>query len=566
MANNELDKELPRLVRADVQMQRSGVVSPQDQALWSAIRNRTNALGFNQYSAFINRLLCEKRDRGTATCAKPSTTGDSEPSISRTDDGPTASDIGAPSIKETLDDIEHRPAIYGVDAYQLLKIATQAFLLFEAGIVVKGTRHPGHGQFSVLTSEGKFKVQEPTDTVPGEESRRGESVTFEELEAELNSYLGQTVGPITGRSLPYLKRILQTLVPSGSRSEKLPYCEEILQRRLSCPSMLELIWSYWQEEGMLAQTMNSITLRFQNQRRGSHDPLANFELDPLRPLNHLLWGFIQDEQNRLTVPRRVYEYDHHYGMTLYGKAVANFQPADSRSKFIRAFHDLLYRASVFYREDSDTTVISDGFPLLNALKEVHLILAEGAHNQFGDLPWTARAEMLMTQWFLARPEMREFLRGRYMVPYQEPWMGAVDSMKKLQGWTDTTVSHFRDLAVFGEQIILSVRYGDWVDVYDQEVARSWARYWRPEIQSYLHSYLAVAGVDLTSDVIDTRQAGDRYLQPSVHLRNRLSDQRTSRSFPGGDVTVEVLGSSSERSRQVSGVRRRLLSRNNEPSL
>ena len=98
-------------------------------------------------------------------------------------------------------------------------------------------------------------------------------------------------------------------------------------------------------------------------------------------------------------------------------------------------------------------MIADAFPLLNALKDVHLILAEGAHNQFGDLTWTARAEMMTIQWMLARPEMREFLRGRYMVPYQEEWMGAVDSMKKLQGWTDTTITHFYELAVTGERIL-----------------------------------------------------------------------------------------------------------------
>ena len=67
---------------------------------------------------------------------------------------------------------------------------------------------------------------------------------------------------------------------------------------------------------------------------------------------------------------------------------------------------------MFFKEDDDTTVIADGFPVLNALKEVHLLLAQGAHNQFGDLPWTARAEMLIQQWLLARPEMREFLGGR----------------------------------------------------------------------------------------------------------------------------------------------------------
>jgi len=40
-------------------------------------------------------------------------------------------------------------------------------------------------------------------------------------------------------------------------------------------------------------------------------------------------------------------------------------------------------------------MIADAFPVLNALREVHLLLAEGAHNQYGDLPWTARHEMLM---------------------------------------------------------------------------------------------------------------------------------------------------------------------------
>src|SRR5882724_6342810 len=155
-------------------------------------------------------------------------------------------------------------------------------------------------------------------------------------------------------------------------------------------------------------------MRLFSGRRGSNssspnDPLGELEFDPLRPLNNLIWGFIQDEHNRLTVPRRAHEYLHHYGVSLVGKAVPDLNPADSRSKFIEAFHNLLSAAARFFKEDSDTTVIADGFPLLNALKEVHLILAEGAHNQFGDLPWTARAEMLMQQWLLAQPQMREFL-------------------------------------------------------------------------------------------------------------------------------------------------------------
>ena len=105
-----------------------------------------------------------------------------------------------------------------------------------------------------------------------------------------------------------------------------------------------------------------------------------------------------------------------------------------------------------------------------------------------------------------------------MVPYKEPWMGEVDTMKKLQGWTDVTVTHFHDLAVFGEQVLLSIRYGDWIDITNQESAKNWARYWRSEIQGYIHAYRAATGVDLTQEPVDSTM-------PSVHLMRRLQTQR-----------------------------------------
>jgi hypothetical protein len=242
----------------------------------------------------------------------------------------------------------------------------------------------------------------------------------------------------------------------------------------------------------------------------------------------LLWGYLQDEQHRLSVRRRAYEYDHHYGLRLYGKAVPTIQSADSRSKFLEAFHTLLYLCSGFFKEEDDTTVIADGFPVLNALKDVHLLLTEGAHNQFGDLPSTARQEMLLQQWLLARPEFREFLPTRVMVAHPEPWMGRVDAMKTLQGWTDVSVLHFRNLAVFGEQILLSIRFGAWSDVNDPAQAANWARFWRAEIQGYIHAYRAVTGVDLTADIAETMSAADRFALPSVHLRKRLVMQQRRR--------------------------------------
>jgi len=478
--------------RSAVTLQRTGTYPTRDQLLWVAIRNRTSALDFTRYQNFIDISLCGNDDISTY----PNLLG------------------GRPA--GTLLDSSRFPtgrqlSILGPHAYTILKLATEVFLTLESGIVTRD------GNVIDIDKE-RIRLEDP-------------SINIENLVSRLQNYLVSFDG--NPAVLPYLDRIVGNLVSLDRNDirEVLPYCFGILQHRLTAPSLLELIWSYWHEEGMLIQTMHTIGLRFQNRRSSRQDPLVELELDPLRPLNNLIWGFVQDEHNRLTVPRRASEYHHHYGLSLVGRATAGLIPADDRSRFIEAFHNLLYRTAVFYREDADTTVIAEAFPLLNALKEVHLLLAEGAHNQFGDLPWTSRVEMLTMQWLLARPEMREFLRGRYMVPYQEGWMGAVDSMKRLQGWTDTTVTHFHELAVTGERILLSIRYGDWVDIENiQEQAKNWARYWKPEIQRYIHGYQAVTGVDLMADVVDSRDAAIRYVQPSALLARRLAQQTAATSL------------------------------------
>jgi hypothetical protein len=491
--------------QSDVTLRRTSVGRTDDRALWAAIRNRTAAIGFDRYKKFINCVFCVDQDQHN-----PFT--DIRERISKY--------VDDDCIDDAKDKDRKRLSIYGPYAYGLLKLATQVFLTLESGVVLR----KGNPERAKIFDVDKEQIR--VDDL---------SLDFDTLNGELRSYLGNGE-----QHLPYLDRVVKNLVTlDGHRPrEVLPYCFRVLQYRLTSPSLIELIWSYWLEEGMLVQTMNAIARRFQNRRGSPNDPLGELEFDPLRPLNNLIWGFIQDEHNRLTVPRRAHEYLHHYGLSLVGKAVPDLNPADNRSKFIEAFHNLLAAAARFFKEDSDTTVIADGFPLLNALKEVHLILAEGAHNQFGDLTWTARAEMMTIQWMLARPEMREFLRGRYMVPYQEEWMGAVDSMKKLQGWTDTTVTHFYELAVTGERILLSIRYGDWSDIENiEDQARTWARSNKPEIQLYIHGYRTVTGVDLAADIIDTRDAAARYLQPSVLLQRRLAGQSSvaPRSVNGPDL-------------------------------
>jgi hypothetical protein len=491
-----LDPEVFRALSSrgqHVSLGRTAVASSDDQAFWVAIRNMTDAIGFSSYKQFVDNVLCPTPDTWTLGA----------------EDDP--GERGEAGLRRALgNSLPSRANLYvsGVDAFNLLKVATDVFLLMNAGRL----------------STDPFDSRE-------EASRLGDTIPAEVIEQRLAAYLGSD-------KLPYIKLILETNLRDEPTVDS-PYCAGVLRSRIDTPRMLELIWSYWHEEGMLVQTMNAIGMRFQNRRSRATrlDPLVNLTLDPLRPMSNLFWGYIQDEPHRLSVVRRAYEYDSQYGLTLVGKAVPPIDSAESRTKFLEAFHYLLHQAQLFYREDDDTTVLSDAFPLLNALKEVHLNLAEGAHNQFGDLTWVARSEMLVMQWMLARRELREFLAGRPMVPYKEAWMPQVETMKSLQGWPDVSVTHLRDLGVFGEQILLSVRYGNWIKVIDQAQAANWARYWRPEIQGYVHAYRAVTGVDLTMEVAETQPVGQRDLPPAYHIQRRLAAQTRRGAAATGPAAI-----------------------------
>ncbi len=322
------------------------------------------------------------------------------------------------------------------------------------------------------------------------------------------TFLGLDPGDINNSPsdvLPYLQLIEAKLTDYGLKRE--------IHFR---PVFAELIWNYWHEEGMVAHTIHAIARRFQNKtsRRGN-EPLANLDLDPLRPLNNLVWGYIQDTINRLTPERRAFEYDHEYGLSLFAAGGTKLHTADSRSFFIEAFHSLLYKCSVFYKEADNLFKVPDAFPVLNALREVHLLLAEGAGNQTEHLTITARSEMLLEQYILARPEVREFLGGRIMVPYDEPWMDRVDVMKSLQSWPGASVSYFRDLAVYGEEIILSIRWISWSQVNNRDIAREWAIIFRNSVQRYIFCYQAVTNIDLSALEVAGGNNNDKTLMPAL---------------------------------------------------
>jgi hypothetical protein len=508
------DAALPRPVSAPIQassddgriftvsLQRRDFSNRDQRDLWNAIRLHTEQIRVNQFVEFVERAFSHDRYTATEQVDFSTTTRSQIPRH--------PIDLGA--FKRNCDELKPFGGyIPGIDLYGLLKIASEIFLLLRCGIC--------RGDFSE-TAAASESEESPDIFAVGDGPLSDDDL--EELNRVLTTFIGQDRGS-------YVRAIIRNVFRDAGFKQS-PFCPVSVGFG---PCLLELIWSYWHEEAMLVQTASTISLRFQNVARNGRDPLGEFELDALRPLSGFIWGYIQDEPNRLSVARRAYEYHHEYGLDLVGRA-GRIVPADSRSKFLQAFHDLLRMTDQFYREASDNTVTPDPFPLLIALRDLHMILSEGAHNQFRDLPWTARSEMLVQQWLLARSEVRDFLRGRLATPYPEGWMGAVDAMKRLQGWSDTNVLHFSDLAKFGERILLSIRHVRWDAITDPNAAQDWALAWRPEVQGYIHAYRMATGVTLSDDVVElNRPDSPRYAQPSVLLYGRLLDQRRSLGLPAG---------------------------------
>jgi hypothetical protein len=320
-----------------VTLERSANPPTNDLPLWVVIRKSAHSLSFDSYSRFMDLVLC--KSGGEHDLHK--------------------------SVAEFGQLRQRRFLPYNdMDAYRLLKVATEAFVVVNCAIAAENSLQDFNFTREELNHlKDWVDLSDPTFSTHDLKELWQHSLHDVRLNA---SRFGDSKQSESVKTILYLKlirdklpdvRLKNSIFAAEDAEADLPeQCYGILTRKLTRPCLLELIWSYWHEEAMLVQSMNAISMRFQNiQSQDGHNPLAFMEIDPLRPLNNLIWGFIQDEQHRLSVIRRTYEYDHHYGLTLQGKAVPSMHPADSRSRFLEAFHNLLYLTSVFFKEDDDTT-------------------------------------------------------------------------------------------------------------------------------------------------------------------------------------------------------------------
>ena len=108
-----------------VTLKRTAVPPTPDQALWVAIRNSTNALGFDNYSRFIDGVMCGELP------------GRRRPAFRR-------------ATRHDLRKVKRRTALPfpNVDRYRLLKAATEVFLMIHCGVDLDDfrRRRPGRGE------------------------------------------------------------------------------------------------------------------------------------------------------------------------------------------------------------------------------------------------------------------------------------------------------------------------------------------------------------------------------------------------------------------------------------
>lgn len=231
-----LSEDLARFVpvRPEVNVrlaQPPGINPTLDQGLWIAIRHTAQMTSFEHYREFIDRVLCQ---------------GDGPRFDFEGQDGEIA------GLIRTAEKSHSRGGLglhaYGVNAYNILRLATETFLLMRCGVAIRGHYRPDW-----------------------DEARLYQRFSAADARGMLQGYLREP-----GAILPYLEQVFnaldatdrQTLIP-GRDDVNSPFCIVPLIQRITAPCLIELIWSYWHEQGMLVQTMNAISMRFQNKRSGA---------------------------------------------------------------------------------------------------------------------------------------------------------------------------------------------------------------------------------------------------------------------------------------------------------
>src|SRR5262245_17217504 len=203
-----------------VALQRTATALTADVAHWRAILNHTEVLSFNHYLRFMEMVFCNERDLSGLPPFEQTRFLQKEA-------------LGRGLLTRRL-----LPFI-DTDAYRLLKVATEAFVMVNCGIMASPR------PFFDSRDSGYFARRDVPFPTNGLDS------------LFTTDYLTQVTGGGAGAlTLPYLAVIRRKLGdidinigPFQFSADQSSECYGILQEKLTNPCLLELIWSYWHEEG-----------------------------------------------------------------------------------------------------------------------------------------------------------------------------------------------------------------------------------------------------------------------------------------------------------------------------
>lgn len=293
-------------------------------------------------------------------------------------------------------------------------------------------------------------------------------------------------------------------IPEASAQFAAAINDQQLPAAASAPNALlplvEPIWSFWMDAAHLARATTLLAARqIGTPMRGSR----SIPKVPLPPqLIELLTTWFNDHHDGARASAREANYRAHYGLHLPGARNGHGMRS---SRLLDAFHAVLLEA-IGHKETMRASDASD-LTLPLQLRRLHALLSgtasrivEGVdpsqlYTRLGESLSLGRADLLVAQSLLATPEVSAALRGYVLVAYPERWMPSLDQLRTLTRTIDSLSLFYHDLAVTSEALLLSIRFGNWIQS-SPAAATQWATFWQDDIARYLVAYQEVTSIAL----------------------------------------------------------------------
>jgi hypothetical protein len=258
--------------------------------------------------------------------------------------------------------------------------------------------------------------------------------------------------------------------------------------------LIEPIWSFWLDAARLARITTDFSARqIDAPTRGSARRIPKLDLP--QPLITALTTWFNDHRDGTRASAREANYRAHYDLRLPG-ANGKLKP----SQFLDDFHAVLV-AAVRHQATPGSSHMST---LLFLLRRLHIGMSHTASlivdgvptsevfQRLGESLSLGRSDLLVAQWLLANPAIVAAVRGLILVPYPEQWMPPLDRLRQLTDTLDSLNFFYHDLAVTSESLLLSIRFGNWIQP-DRAAAANWATFWQDDIARYLVAYEELTG-------------------------------------------------------------------------